>query len=416
MSNCLHQWTGRTSRIHALTTPPGGTPGPLVNSVRVRACLTFVCMFWLVLLPAACSDSPSASSPNAAAPARPAPKVDPIVSTQAWTYNGKPGKNIQTANYSIYTTQNNSLLTARMPSFVEAALANYTSSLGTLPPPPGQLETFIMSTRGEWERLTKQLMGDQASIYLQIQRGGYAANGRGIYYDIGAADTFSIASHEGWHQYTQRTFREGLPTWLEEGIATYMEGYRWEGATPRFLGWSNTERFDQLRSASSKGSLLTLQELMNTSPQELLTGGGSTPTTPSKGKGAASSGSGGSFEAAERAASEDRLLTYYAQIWALVHFLREGEGGRHRGELELLVKDAAEGRLREKLTGGMGEQVARSAMLTRRGPAVMLAYFGGDADSLAAEYSRFIERIVRPGSRGLIVEGRSPVDATDLKR
>ncbi|MBC7771693.1 MAG: hypothetical protein H7210_04285 [Pyrinomonadaceae bacterium] len=357
-----------------------------------------------LLLLAACTDAPPPASRNVALPARTTPRVDPVISSETWTYNGKPGKNIRTANYTIYTTQASSIIAARMPTFVEAALQNYTSSLGLLPPPPGQLETFIMSTRGEWERLTKQLMGDQASIYLQIQRGGYAAGGRGIYYDIGPSDTFSIASHEGWHQYTQRTFREGLPTWLEEGIATYMEGHRWEGATPRFLAWSNTERFDQLRSASAKGGLLSLQEIMNTSPQELLAGGGPMPATPTK-----ESGGGGLFVRAVGSA-EDRLLTYYAQIWALVHFLNEAEGGKYRPLLESLVSDAANGRLRAKLAGSIGEQAARSAVMTRRGPAVMLAYFGGDLGALSMEYSSFIGRIVRPGSRGLIVEGRSPIE------
>jgi hypothetical protein len=70
-------------------------------------------------------------------------------------------------------------------------------------------------------------MGSDAEVYLKIQRGGFAASGRAILYDIGPRDTFAIAAHEGWHQYTQKSFRAPLTVSFEEGLATYMEGFRW---------------------------------------------------------------------------------------------------------------------------------------------------------------------------------------------
>ena len=256
-----------------------------------------------------------------------------------------------------------------------------------------------MARRGEWERLTKQLMGAQAEVYLLIPRGGFAADGRGVYYDIGTADTLSIAAHEGWHQYTQRTFRQPLPTWLEEGIATFMEGYRWEGMSPRFLGWSNMERFDQLRAAAAAGKLLPLEQILSTSPQELLDGPKKTP---------AQGMSGASLEL-EASDGSNRLLTYYAQIWALTHFLREGEGGKYRESLTRLVADAAGGTLRARFVEVLGEDAAKSTMMLRRGPAGIVVYFNKDVDAFAAEYSRFVEQIVRTGSRDAAVQGLSPI-------
>lgn len=389
------------------------------------------------------SSSPSFSSSTSTNQARPpapasatsiAPRNDGPVAVEAWTYNNKPGKNIRTANYSIYTTEQSTRLLNRLPGFVEAALRHYTTSLGVLPDPPTALETFIMSNRGEWERLTKQLMGADADVYLRIPRGGYAANGRGVYYNIGPSETLAIAGHEGWHQYTQRTFKQPLPTWLEEGIATFMEGHRWDGTTPLFLAWANIERFDQLRGASAAGALIPLDQLIGTSPQELLNAAAPTASSPSdvisatpapQHLASVHSSATDATETIEHAFNEsaflastatatesgptDRLLNYYAQLWALVHFLNEGEGGKYAPALRELLADAASGNLRRKLADTLGERGARNSMMMRRGPAAIIAYFNTDLDQFNAEYRAFIEKVVAVRARDKIVRGVSPL-------
>jgi hypothetical protein len=334
---------------------------------------------------AACSaDAGKPASDASPAVRSPAPVViDPatvVESSEAWSYAGRPGRAIHTAHYRFYLTQTDPMMVNRLPLFMETAMSFYRNSFAGLPPPPGKLDTFLMATRGQWETLTRQLMGDNADTYLRIQRGGFASGGRGVFYDIGAADTLSIASHEGWHQYTQRTFAEPLPIWLEEGIATTMEGYRWENSGPVILPWSNTERFDQLRAAAAGGTLLPLATIFDTSPQELI----SVPTM------------------------ADAALTYYAQIWVLVHFLQEGEDGKYRNGLQQCVNDAASGQLGDILRERLGDRAGRSTLVRRKGPGVAMAYFNADINVLAQEYARFLEIVVRPGSRGPVVEGRSP--------
>jgi hypothetical protein len=238
-------------------------------------------------------------------------------------------------------------------------------------------------------------MGAQAELYLRIPRGGFAAAGRAIYFDIGAHDTLAIAAHEGWHQYVQRTFHDPLPVWLDEGIATYMEGHRWaagtdsSGPTAVFLPWSNTERFDQLRAAAARGDLFSLQDLLTRTPQDLIDS-----PVPRGGRGS----------------TTDPALTYYAQLWALTHFLHEGEGGRYARPLATLLADAAEPghRFRSVIAAVLGASAARSALASRRGPAAFLAYFNSDLTAAADQYARFVDQLVQPGSRGPIVEGRSP--------
>lgn len=303
------------------------------------------------------------------------------MTVEAWSFQGEAGSRIRTRSYRLHTTGRESIHASRLPVFLEASLDHATRALGPLPRPEGVMDTYVMGTRAQWELLTRQLMGAQAHVYLRIPRGGFAAGGRSVLYDIGPHDTLAIAAHEGWHQYTQTVFRQTMPIWLEEGIAAYMEGYQWMpgGAAPVFLPWANVERFDQLRAAAAEGRLMSLAHLLDARPQTLL-----------------------------HSSSED-TLTYYAQVWALVHFLREGEGGAHGGALSELVQDAAGGRLYRRVAARFGREHAVTAARSLTGPLVFRAYFGDDVEAAGERYAAFVREVVRPGSRDRIVAGRSPL-------
>lgn len=338
-----------------------------------------------LLLPGCASKPRAAPAPTVVA-ARP---ESAIISREHWSYADRPGEKIRTRHFLIYTTETSPLILGRVPAFLETSLEHYRTALADpllpLPEPPqGTLDTYILDNRSSWERLTRQLLGESAGPYLEIGQGGYAFASRAVLFDIGAANTLSVAAHEGWHQYTQATFAQPLPVWLEEGVATYMEGHRWRGpandagATAVFLPWSNLERFDQLRDAAAAGRLLPLQMLLDEVPQTLIGG------------------------------SDETALTYYAQLWALMHFLAEGDEGKHRAQLERVLSDAARGNLVDRVTGTLGPRAARAAVLSRRGPAVFMTYFG-DPQKLEAPYRAFIQQVAATGSRGPIVQGESPV-------
>ncbi len=311
--------------------------------------------------------------------------LDQTISIEPWRYAGAEGSVIRTAHYRIYTTAHAPSLRDRAPGFLEHALAHYRTALGPLPLPAARLDTYILSNRSQWNTLTKQLMSDQAEMLLRIPRGGYASRGVGVFYDIGLFDTLAIAAHEGWHQYTQRTFREGLPIWLEEGVASYMEGHRWEGPTPRFLPWANIQRFDALRSAHSKGSLMSLRRLLESRPADFLD------------------------------SADDGVLTYYAQLWALVHFLNEGSGGRYTAPLKALLADAAAGGVLRTVSERLGKIAARG-LLSRVGPEVFLAYFNTNLEAAEREYRSFLEQVVRTGSRDSVSLGESPLEHAETTR
>lgn len=366
-----------------------------------------------ILVPLGCSSTPTSRGDRASASARTGEGADagrtrmsssqkeaapsvlrPTISSEPesvepWTFNGKQGEQITTANYRLFTTEARGILTTRLPLFLETALAHYRESISgaadPLPLPPLKLDTFLLRTRPDWEMLAKQLLGDQAEPFLKIRRGGFAYGGRALLFDLGTFDTFAVTAHEGWHQYTQRTFATPLPIWLEEGIATFMEGHRWDasrGAGPVFLPWANTERFDQLRRAEARKQLMSLSEVLTAVPQNLIAAGTSEPG-----------------------------LNYYAQVWALTHFLNEGAGGKYRQKFREAVQDAASGRMRRVVQTMLGSRAAGG--LSGRGPGVFFAYFNTNLDEAAAEYADFIRGLVATGSRSAVVAGQSPFVARD---
>ena len=302
-----------------------------------------------------------------------------VLSEQEWCFAGRDGVTIRTPHYRLYTTESDEVLRERMPLFLEHAIAHYRTAVGDLPAPPAKLDTYLMDNRPQRETLSKRLHGDQSGDILQIQRGGYAARGVGGYFDIGLYDTLSIAAHEGWHQYTQRTFRDPLPIWLEEGLATFMEGHAWRSGRPVFRSWQNLERFNALANASASGNLYPLQTLVRLSPNELIT------------------------------SDPEGLLRYYAQVWALTHFLAYGQGGMHAEALARALDDAVEGELTDRLIAAIGRPETSRSLGSRLGDGVLRAYVGTAAASLDEAYQAFIARLTRTGARDAISSGRSPI-------
>lgn len=293
--------------------------------------------------------------------------------TEEWEYDGHAGKLIRTPSYRLFTTESDPELVAQTPAFLEAALDRYTSAFGPLPRPSLRLDTFLMADRDQWQRLTRQVMGPEAATYLRIDRGGFSSAGRALLWTIGRRDTLALIAHEGWHQFTQRTFRQELPAWLEEGVAVYMEGILTEGGAPQFLSWANVERFEQLRHAADRGSLLPLDRLLASTPQDQIAGG------------------------------LEGTLTYYAQLWALIHFLDEGEGTRHRAGVAQALSDAAAGRL---------DSTAGARLTLKAAPTatdVFKAYFGPDLDAMDSEFRKFTATIVARGTAETIGHGISPL-------
>ncbi len=332
------------------------------------------------------ANAPLVQSP----PAQPSPSPG-VVSTppllvlgeDLWMFDTTPGRLVRTPSYALHTTLPKGPLADRMPGFLERALFHYTSEIADLPRPRAPLETYLFATRPQWNRLTQKLLGEDAGPFLRIDRGGFSHRGRGVYYDLGPInDTLTIAAHEGWHQYIQTTFRDPLPIWLDEGVATYMEGFRPspdDPTLPIFMPWANLERYETLRYAVGRRRAMPLEELLRTSPQALL----------------------------ER--DDWAPLRYYAQIWALIHFLREGEGGIYEKSLAAMLTDAAMGRAGSVIEERMGRTAAVAYRTRRDGLVLFTAYVNSDIALVDRQFKNFLELLSQRGVRTKISQGLSPI-------
>ncbi|MEE2719121.1 MAG: hypothetical protein VX727_04985, partial [Planctomycetota bacterium] len=195
-------------------------------------------------------------------------------SVQPWNFMGVKGQLIETPNWEIYTTIDNERFVEFLPNFYEAALEHYRTVFGELPPPPHPMATYLFGDRRQWKNKTRMMLPELASSFEGLGRGGFTADGVAVLYDIDNSmwdrDTLALSAHEGWHQYAQTTFQQQLPPWLDEGIATLMEGFRSRRGTFHFSLDSNRERSYRLRTARRSDAMIPLRELLDGDPHVYL--------------------------------------------------------------------------------------------------------------------------------------------------
>ena len=173
----------------------------------------------------------------------------------------------------------------------------------------------MFETREQWSAYTRAHAGDDAGIYLRVNRGGYTIADRYVAYWIGDVGMFSVAAHEGWHQYVARHLKGRLPPFLEEGLACLFEQVQWEGDLPRWSLSTNESRLSSLRSAMESSDLYTLGRLARMHAGQVVGKPG------------------------------PKIEAFYAQSWAFARFLYDGDGGSHRQALQRMLADAARGTL-----------------------------------------------------------------------
>ncbi len=290
-----------------------------------------------------------------------------------WNNPYGDGLVIDTANYRIYTTYMEPLTLRQLPSFLESAFRAYQSQL------PQPLENtqpsivYLFADRQQWEAFTRDTTGPEAEVYLKIQAGAYVTKGICVAYDIGRRQTFSVLGHEGWHQFNQRLFVYRLPSWLDEGIATLFETCRYEQGQFIFSPASNVMRLGTLKQTLLTGQTIPLDRLLLLNPGQILTGYNGDP---------------------------DGTPTFYAQVYALVRFLREDNygirlrpyhamllGAAHGDwPLDQALLDAAADR-RIALTVGWNIRVSRD---------LFVYYFGDDMSTMNAQYEAYCRKITYP--------------------
>ena len=350
-----------------------------------------ILMALILVCAAGCSSAPSVptASPTTASEVHPTAIADSIsknVVEGPWSDGGDHGIVVRTPHYNLKLALRDQAFRDRLPDFMETCFVAYASALGPIVIPEGPLEMYIFGERALWEKWTRKKLGRDAEIYIGLGKGGYTTDAVSVLYDIGRFDTQTIAAHEGWHQFSQQALQHPLPTWMEEGIACYMEGTRLsrDSGPSTFRPWRNFERWSELREAVRSDDLIPLADLLNGTPQEFLQDG------------------------------KNSLLTYYAQVWALVQFLQDGEGGKYSANFSKLIQDSATGKLAGRLAASkaiVGKKGRERAVQLRTGNAVILEYFNPDFATFTEEFNTFVNAITARGAGDRIFRGEFPLQS-----
>lgn len=242
------------------------------------------------------------------------PQLLSTSSVEAWTFRGEPARRIKSANYLIYTTIGDEDIVALLPQVMEGALEQYRRVAPGTTHSAAPMECYVFERRVEWEAFTKANTGPDASIYLQIRRGGYAIRDKYVAYYIGRYATASVAAHEGWHQYVARHFIGRLPPFVEEGLACMFEGIGWKNENlPRWNLAINQVRVQALRRAVETNKLWPLEKIVSMHAGEVVEENG------------------------------EKVDAFYAQAWCFAKFLYESDNGRFRPNLQRWLADTADG-------------------------------------------------------------------------
>ena len=273
----------------------------------------------------------------------------------AWSYYGDTGTQLISDTWNIRTTIQYEHILEMLPAFFDAIMDRYTTAFGQLPYPGEQLNVYLFANESQWQHKLKEILGSNAQKWFQLGRGGVTIDGTAVLYDLDrrgrSRATLRIAAHEGWHQYAESVFEDCLPTWLDEGIGTWMEGFRIRRGEVEFLPASNWDRLSALRRIVNDDRLTPLTILLNSDPSELLE------------------------------VSRSSLLGYYAQLWAFTSFIMEAKDGEYRNSLQALLLAAVHGELKRPRTRGG-----------------WLDLFTDDHEQMEVEYKTWVVEYVKPGS------------------
>jgi hypothetical protein len=280
----------------------------------------------------------------------------------AWKYRGRPGTRLDTEHYRIYTTLTEPRLISWLPQTMETALRFYQTLVPASRTPSEPMPVFLFAKREEFEDFTKRTFPARAEILTQVRGGGFMENGITVIQYVSHPTTFPVMTHEGFHQYLHQYAAPDVPAWLNEGLAVLCEGQRWgnDGLT-EFDKWHSPTRRNQLAEALLTEDLIDLPQLLRMNAGNVVGG------------------------------PQRQIHAYYGQVWALMLFLQEGEGGKYAADFERLLATIGKQDLKMHARAAHVSEGARRFSFGRE---LFRAFFGDDLKKIEQEYVTFMRQRV----------------------
>jgi hypothetical protein len=282
------------------------------------------------------------------------------VAVDKWQFGQREGKVLKTPHYLVHTTISDPQVLQRLPQVLEGAYAQYQSFAAATMSNSRPMKCYVFSRRGEWAEFTSKNTGADAAIYLQITRGGYTIGDWFVSYFVGENATYSVAAHEGWHQYVARHFKGRLPPFLEEGTACMFENVRFPSDLPRWDLSVNPNRTFGLRKAIDRQRLWSLEKLVAMHAGDVVQLPG------------------------------DRIEAFYSQNWAFARFLWEHDNAKYRPAFRKLLSETASGNAYDP--SGSPPRAANLWSPSSVKP-MLEHYLGKPLAEIDAEYQQFIRKI-----------------------
>jgi hypothetical protein len=288
------------------------------------------------------------------------PATPAAFEVSGWRYLANPGWCLTSAHYRLFTTLNDAEINKSVIQVMEAALAEYQKIAPGVPLSNRPMDCYLFGSREQWTDFTRRHTGIDARIYLQITRGGYTVRDWYVAYFVGESATYSVAAHEGWHQFVFRNFKGRLPPFLEEGIATMFEDMHWHHDLPQWNLAMNRTRVAALRRAVEGNYLYPLDQLIGMHAGNVVN------------------------------QSNNHIEAFYAQSWGFAAFLWSGDGGRYRPAMRRLMSDTADGSVFDPT--GVFQDARHPWNPAGVGP-MLEHYLGMTLSQIDAAYQRFIRDV-----------------------
>ena len=289
------------------------------------------------------------------------PQTPAPVAVETWEYLPKQtGKILRSTHYQIHTTIDDPIVLRKLPQVLEGAYGQYQRFAAAPVTNFKPMKCYVFSRRREWAEFTSKHTGTDAAIYLQITRGGYTIGDWFVSYFVGETATYSVAAHEGWHQYVARHFKGRLPPFLEEGTACMFEHIKFPGDLPRWDLSLNPNRTSGIRKAYENKKLWPLEKLVAMHAGDVVQLPG------------------------------DRIEAFYSQNWAFARFLWEYNDGQYRRAFKKLLAETAAGNPYDP-TGSLSR--ASNAWAPASVKPMLEHYLGKPLSDVDVEYQQFIQTI-----------------------